>query len=323
MRRAILVRLAVPTLIFASLLAVSAAHGDVGGGAAAVNPAIVAAWIGLVWWKLLWLAVPLTLVVLWLAIPVQLLRARRRLASRPADQGGSAGGRPASDRALWLWLGGYSLVTLALILFMAPPLSRMIRNGQAMAQYNQGCAYATGRGAKQDYAEALKWFRLAASKGFAPSQAALGWMFETGQGVRMDYAEALRWYHLAAAQGNAQGESALGRMYALGQGVEQDYAEAVDWSRQAAAQGDADAQVGLAWMYSSGRGVNQDDAQAVEWYRKAAAQGHAYAQWALGWAYANGRGVKQDEAEAIKWYRLAAAQGDSAAREGLKALQKR
>ena len=51
-------------------------------------------------------------------------------------------------------------------------------------------------------------------------------MYYAGQGVPPDYAEARKWYRLAADQGNADAQTILGLMYHFGQGVPQDYAEA-------------------------------------------------------------------------------------------------
>ncbi len=67
-------------------------------------------------------------------------------------------------------------------------------------------------------------------------------MYDNGQGVPQDYAEAVKWYRMAAEQGDAKAQSNLGFMYDNGQGVPQDYAEAAKWFRLAAEQGDADAQ---------------------------------------------------------------------------------
>jgi uncharacterized protein len=55
----------------------------------------------------------------------------------------------------------------------------------------------------QDYAEAVKWYRLAAEQGNANAQYNLGVMYDNGDGVVQDYAEAVKWYRLAAEQGNA------------------------------------------------------------------------------------------------------------------------
>ena len=46
------------------------------------------------------------------------------------------------------------------------------------------------------------------------------------QGVPQNYAEAVKWYRLAADQGDARAQFNLGFMYGTGQGVPQNYAEA-------------------------------------------------------------------------------------------------
>jgi len=61
--------------------------------------------------------------------------------------------------------------------------------------------YANGWGVPQDFAEAVKWYRLAANQGTAKAQAILGAMYADGQGVPQDYVQAHMWLNLAAAQG--------------------------------------------------------------------------------------------------------------------------
>ena len=95
--------------------------------------------------------------------------------------------------------------------------------------------YGTGKGVPQDYAEALRWYRLAAEQGYADAQASLGLMYYDGKGVPQDYAEALRWFRLAAEQGNADAQFNLGVMYYDGEGVPQDYLRAHMWVNLAGA----------------------------------------------------------------------------------------
>jgi TPR repeat protein len=52
-----------------------------------------------------------------------------------------------------------------------------------------------------------------------------------------DYAEAVKWIRLAAIQGNDYAQYHLGTMYLLGQGIPQDYVRAHMWSNLAAALG--------------------------------------------------------------------------------------
>ena len=62
-------------------------------------------------------------------------------------------------------------------------------------------------------------------------------MYDNGRGVRQDYVEAVQWYRKAAEQGHAQAQDNLGEAYEEGLGVHQDDAQAVQWYRKAAEQG--------------------------------------------------------------------------------------
>ena len=112
-----------------------------------------------------------------------------------------------------------------------------------------------------------------AEAGDAELQFSLGVMYEHGEGVRQDYAEAVRWYRKAAEQGHVEAQYNLGVMYAEGQGVRQDYAKAVRWYRKAAEQGQAESQYNLGLMYEKGKGVPKNRKVAKEWYKKACDNG--------------------------------------------------
>jgi len=71
------------------------------------------------------------------------------------------------------------------------------RASGAAAQLLLGFIYEEGK----NYAEAAKWYRLAADQGDAGAQYNLGTMYDFGRGVRQNYAEAVRWYRFAAGQG--------------------------------------------------------------------------------------------------------------------------
>ena len=88
---------------------------------------------------------------------------------------------------------------------------------------------------------------------------------------REDYEEAVRWYRAAAEQGHVIAQPSLAYMYHRGQGVPQDYEEAVRWYR-AANQGDATAQFNLGFMYDKGQGLPQDYVRAHMWYNLAEKQ---------------------------------------------------
>ena len=71
-------------------------------------------------------------------------------------------------------------------------------------QANLGVSYDLGEGVPQYYAEAARWWRLAAEQGYLPAQTGLAGRYFDGRGVPQDEAEAVRWYRLAAEQGDAE-----------------------------------------------------------------------------------------------------------------------
>lgn len=78
---------------------------------------------------------------------------------------------------------------------------------------------------------------IAATQGDAEAQTTIGAMYQVGHGVRQDYAEAVKWYRLAADQGVVVAQYNLGLMHAKGQGVPQDFVQAHFWFNIAASQG--------------------------------------------------------------------------------------
>ena len=59
-----------------------------------------------------------------------------------------------------------------------------------------------GSGVTQDYAEAVKWYRLAAEKGHLWSQNNLADMYKDGMGVTQNNIIAHAWYNVASANGH-------------------------------------------------------------------------------------------------------------------------
>ena len=118
---------------------------------------------------------------------------------------------------------------------------RVAEQGHASAQYRLGLLYGFGEGVPQNYAEAAKWYRLAAEQGHASAQYRLGILYILSRGVPQNFAEAAKWYRLAAEQGHALAQFRLGQLYGLGEGVPENYSEAYIWFSLAAASGDEDA----------------------------------------------------------------------------------
>jgi len=78
-------------------------------------------------------------------------------------------------------------------------------------------------------------------------------MYMNGLGVMQDFAEARRWYILAARQNHTAAQFNLGCMYERGLGVAADDSWARKWFTLAANQGDAAARQKLAYLRGWGR----------------------------------------------------------------------
>ena len=100
-------------------------------------------------------------------------------------------------KKLWVLLLSVCLGLGVLVAQDIDTLKQQARKGDAEAQKNLGNMYANGRGVPRDYAEAVKWYRLAADQGHSLAQYNLGVAYNSGQGVPQDDAQALMWLNLA------------------------------------------------------------------------------------------------------------------------------
>ena len=201
--------------------------------------------------------------------------------------------------------------------------------------------YDTGQGVRQDYAEALSWYRRAAEAGNPSGMFNVGVMFDAGRGMPRDPQEAARWYERSAATGFGRAEYNLGLMYRDGSGVRRDHTRAVRLFQSAAHHGIAAARLHLAELGVSAAGGAVPDAgdpsmqdfrhaqsrlllrgsaeiaKAAGLFRHAAEAGDALAQYDLGYCYENGLGTPVDPLQAVRWYRRSAARAGDA---GLRTL---
>jgi TPR repeat protein len=65
--------------------------------------------------------------------------------------------------------------------------------------------FLNGQAVAQNYAEALKWYRLAASQGMTSAQNSLGVMYALGQGTPKNPARAYLWFNVSVLSGNSGG----------------------------------------------------------------------------------------------------------------------
>jgi TPR repeat protein len=124
----------------------------------------------------------------------------------------------------------------------------------------------------------LETTQTRADEGVAEAQFSLGLTFANTVRAAPDYAQAARWYLLAANQNHAMAQFNLGIMFAEGQGVARDDAQSEKWMRRAAQQGDAGAQhnMGSRHRRASFKAPPADalesNLEAYKWFSLAAAQ---------------------------------------------------
>jgi hypothetical protein len=162
--------------------------------------------------------------------------------------------------------------------------------------------YEYGQGVQQSFAEALKWYSLAAKSDSPNALNMLGLKHLYGKGgVNKNYEEAFKYFLRAAKLGHAESQNSVGVMYSKGEGVEQNLPEAVKWFITAAENNFAIAQFNLGVNYKIGEGVTQNDTEAFNWFKKAAEQGCGLAKEELAYAYKTGKGVAKDLQLATYW----------------------
>lgn len=93
---------------------------------------------------------------------------------------------------------------------------------------------------RADYQSSLNVWLGRAQAGDPEAQHYVGEIYEKGMGIDPDYAEAARWYRLAAEQGYTRSMVNLAYFYEQGLGVEQDLEQALNWYRDASGSSEDD-----------------------------------------------------------------------------------
>lgn len=163
---------------------------------------------------------------------------------------------------------------------------------------------------QKNYAEAVKFFELAAQKGHPEAQCQLGALFYKGEGVVKNEKEAVKWYQKAAAQNFPLAHYYLGSCLLYGKGIAQNPKEGIELYFKAAEQGVVPAQYYLGRFHRDGNFVPKDIKKSLEWFQKAAAQGDLEAKFELAELYKD----LKNYPEALKIYQIEAEKGNPHAR---------
>jgi hypothetical protein len=181
-------------------------------------------------------------------------------------------------------------------------LRRLAETGNVSAQLDLASRYYSGNGVTPNYAEAARFYRMAADSGDPRAQYAL---------------EALKFRHddpqsvLTAAQnGDADAQFRVGSWYQYGHGNPVDLYQADVWYKRAAERGNPHAQFALGILHHHWK----NPAQSMFWLRKSAQQGNFLAQFAVASLLASTRHSAVDLNEAVKWFEMVAEKGSLVAK---------
>lgn len=164
--------------------------------------------------------------------------------------------------------------------------------------------------ARGHYATAMQLWLRRAEQGDAGAMTNVGYMHEQGLAVRQDYREAMRWYRQAVATSQQpQALHNLGMLYHHGYGVEQNHREANYFFAEAAAQNLADSQHMLGIAHYEGLGETPNPQEALSWFLRAATQGFGPAQYMVAYLLLSGDLGREDAEGAWIWASVALTTG--------------
>jgi TPR repeat protein len=133
----------------------------------------------------------------------------------------------------------------------------------------------------------------------------LGGWYYVGRGVKQNYKEAVKWYEKAAEKLDALGLCYLGYCYYHGRDMDVNYEKAYSCFSKSAFLGSPNAMYKLGDMYFHGQYVKEDKEAAFFWYNEGwkdveDSYETASIEYRLGKCYLHGHGIEQDLWHALK-----------------------
>lgn len=179
---------------------------------------------------------------------------------------------------------------------------RAARCGYLPATIYVGKLYYTGHYLKKNIDKAYRLFKAAEHTGYPQAWFLLGIYAED---IKRDYAEANKYYQMAAEAGLGEAIRCIGLLYRKGRGVEHNNATAFKFFLDAVDNSCTVAYNDLAYAHLMGLGVEVDNKKAVEYYEKGVARFDSLAMSSLALYYYK----EKNYYKAIEYNMLAALHG--------------
>ena len=159
-------------------------------------------------------------------------------------------------------------------------------------------------------AKSFEWAVVASRGGDPIGQFRLAYFYHRGGVVGEDYGQALKWYKLAASGGVEQSLNNIGNIYFEGGfGIEQDRVESARWFHNGARKGCCIALRNLAECHYAGLGVPRNRGTAREFCWAASQKGNTDASFRVGVMFIRGDGGPKAVSRGIALVELAARNG--------------
>lgn len=162
-----------------------------------------------------------------------------------------------------------------------PSLAQLAADGDAVAQFDLGQAYFTGKGQPRDALAAISWWMIAAGNGSAQAALRLAEVHVTGQGLPVDLHKAALWYYRAGMLDDQTGKDRFVEMIISGQHKDVLGLVGLSWLEEAAKK-DPKAAYRLIDVLAQGWGVPKDLPRAKSLALAGALKGDAEYQYRLG-----------------------------------------
>lgn len=185
---------------------------------------------------------------------------------------------------------------------------KFAEEGDVLAQHLMGTLSELGKAPQ--YAEAARWYRLAAEKGEVESQVSLAELFMNGHEDIVGSVEAVKWLRRAADAKHPRAYAMLGWISVADSKKEDRLIVAEDYFFKAIEVATEVKDLVLAYIGMAAVNEKSQPVEAAKWTRQAAELGSSRAQFVLAEHYRTGRGVPQNVERAYFWYALAAAYGE-------------
>ena len=182
--------------------------------------------------------------------------------------------------------------------------------GNPGAQAALADMYRLGEGVEALPDEAFQWATKSAKQGWHAGQNILALLFRDGVGVRQDSAQAIELFKLAASSGRAPVAFCnLGQLYRYGApDMQPNLTEAMRWIEQGVrAKNLCSISVASAILGRGGKGVDANPQRAFALASEGASSNHAPSINVLGWFYRDGIGTEPNTIKAIENFQRAAA----------------